>query len=175
MTEALFADKAKSAQPVLASFQVEQTDHELRITDGDGSVYVGYVQAADAVQRQRLAKAEAPAAARASRATGGALKQSTPANLDLDRLALQDYSFRVVGTNRTLRQNVVFTGSFIAATNSIRLPPMDTNLALGTRLDNAPAGSIQQNALPLLNSRIAGKVVIGSGKAIEINARPTAP
>lgn len=160
----LLAYKAKPAQPVLASFQVEQADSELRITDGDGSVYAGYVQVADAVQRARLAKA-----------TGRAIEQGASANLDSDQLALQNYSFRVAGTNQTLRKQVVFTGNLIAITNSIQLPSADTNLAFGIRLGDLQAGSNRQNLLPLLNSRIAGKVVIGSGKAIEINAWPASP
>jgi hypothetical protein len=175
VTEALLADKAKPAHPVLASFHVEQADRELRITDGDGSVYAGYLQAADTVQRARPAKAEAPAAARVSRGRGGALEQSPSANLDTDQPASQNYFFRVAGTNQTLRKQVVFTGNFITAANSISLPPTDTNLAFGNRLGNAQAGSPQQNVLPLLNSRIAGKLVIGSDKAIEINALPASP
>ncbi len=174
-TKALAEDKAKAAHSVLASFEVEQADHELRITDGDGSVYAGYVQPADAGQRARLAKAEAPAAAQASRATGGALQTSAPASLGLDQSVRHNYFFRVTGTNRTLHKQVVFTGNLIATADSIRLSPADTNLAFGTPLGDVQAGFSRQNLLPLLNSRIAGKVVVGSGKAIEINALPTAP
>lgn len=158
------AYKAKPAQPVLASFQVEQADSELRITDGDGSVYAGYVQAVDAVQRARLAKA-----------TGGAIEQGTVANRDLEPLAPQNYFFRVVGTNRTLRKQVVFTGNLIAITNSTQLPSANTNLAFGTRPGDLQTSPHRQNFLPLLNSRIAGKLVVGSGKAIEINALPAGP
>jgi hypothetical protein len=91
----------------------------------------------------------------------------------------------------------VFTGNLLTATNSILSLPGLTNfgvgggLAIEDRLDalsyGATNGSIggvwggSQNAtaqpgfLPLLNSRISGKVVVGSGKAFDINALPTSP
>ena len=43
---ALYDDKVPPAHAVLASFQLEQTGSQLRIVDGDGSVYSGYVPAA---------------------------------------------------------------------------------------------------------------------------------
>src|ERR1035441_8927193 len=55
------ADKAKLTHPVLASFEVEQAGPELRIVDGDGSVYSGYVQLADAARRRLTTPAEASA------------------------------------------------------------------------------------------------------------------
>ena len=58
-TKASLADKATPAHPVLASFQVEQAGPELRIVDGDGSVYSGYLQIAAAARPQRSAKTEA--------------------------------------------------------------------------------------------------------------------
>ena len=118
---ALFEDKAPPAHAVLASFQLEQTGSQLRIVDGDGSVYSGYVQPADAARRARSAKAAAPAVAGAARAPVRALKQTTASSLDSDRLASQSYSFRVVGTNRSLNQKVVFTGDLLTATNLVSL------------------------------------------------------
>lgn len=170
------ADKAKAAQAVLASFLVEQTDRELRITDADGSVYSGYVRAADAARMAREIRADAPAAARASKAASGTLPgEAASAKLNGVQLALQNYAFRVVGTNRTLRKKVVFTGNLLATSSPVGRPPTGAPAAIGTLLEKTRADSVQQTALPLLNSRIAGKVVIGSGTAIEINALPAAP
>jgi hypothetical protein len=170
-----FADKATPAHPVLASFQLEQAGRELRIVDGDGSVYSGSVQLDDATRRARPVKAEAPAATTAARAPGRVFEEKAASSLDSDRLAPQTYSFRVAGTNRSLNKKVVFTGNLLAATNLNLSVPVATNFGIGGNwvgFQNAPA---QQGFRPLLNSRISGKVVIGSSKAVEINALPTSP
>ena len=169
------ANKTPPAHPVLASFQVQQMGDELRIVDGDGSVYSGYVRPAAAARRARSINGEAPAAARASRASEELLEEKAAAQLDTDRLPPQIYSFRVAGTSRSLHKKVVFTGNLLTATNLTWSLPVATNLSIGGGLggfQNAPA---QQGHLPLLNSRISGKVVIGSGKAVEVNALPTSP
>jgi hypothetical protein len=87
----------------------------------------------------------------------------------------QNYFFRVVGTNRTVHKKVVFTGNLLAATNSHLLQPFTNSLRLGSDVSGGRTGSAQQNLLPLLNTRISGKVVVGNGKAVEINALPTSP
>ena len=170
-----YADKAKAARPVLVSFQVEQAGRELRLTDEDGSVYKGYLQVADAAQSNRRLRSEAPAAARTANVVNGALDQAAASNSNLDQLGPQNYAFRVAGTNRTLRKKVVFTGNLIATSNLIVLPPSATNRLFGSLLGNAAAGSAQTGILPLSNARITGKVQVGSGKAVEINALPAQP
>jgi hypothetical protein len=168
------ADKATPAQSVLASFQVEQTGTDLRIIDGDGSVYSGYLRLADAVRRQRSAKTEAPAASPAP-AVGGVLEERSAARLDSNQLTLQTYSFRVVGTNRSLHKKVVFTGNLTATTNAPAVHSFTNLLSFGGGLGARLTGSTQTNLLPLLNLRISGKVVVGNGKAVEIDALPTSP
>ncbi len=190
-------DRGAAAHAVLASFQVEQAGTVLRIVDGDGSVYTGSLQLAKAAQRLRAAKAESPASALATRAPAGALEQEADLRLDSDRLAEQIYSFRVAGTNQSLQKKVVFTGNLLTATGLILSLPGATNLTVGGVLvsgdrreglsyganklntgsafggfQNAPA---PQGFQPLLNSRISGKLVIGSAKAVEINALPASP
>ena len=179
---------------VLASFRVEQAGHALRIVDGDGSVYTGSLQLANANRRARSAKAEAPALALAARAPARALVEEGAPRLDSDRLAQQTYSFRVAGTNRSLQKKVVFTGNLLTAANLTLWPPAATNLSvagtlsgggrrnvlsygatnlsIGTVLDGFQNAPGQPGFLPLPNSRISGKVVVGSGKATEINALP---
>jgi hypothetical protein len=173
-TKAALADKATPAQPVLASFQVEQAGRALRIVDGDGSVYSGYVQIADAARRQRSIMAAAPAAAPAP-GPGGVLEEKAAARLDSEQPAPPTYFFRVAGTNRSLHKKVVFTGNLIAATNSPLLPPGTNYLNFGSSLGAVRYGAGQPDLLPLLNSRITGKVVVGNGKAVDINALPTNP
>jgi hypothetical protein len=172
-TKKSLADKAVPAQPVLASFQVEQAGQELRIVDGDGSVYSGRLQLATAARRSRAVKAKAPAATLGSRAPAGAFQEKAALSLDSDPLAAQTYFFRVAGTNRSLNKQVVFTGNLLTATNLALSLPLATNSSTGGGvggLQNAPA---QPVLLPLFNSRISGKLVIGTGKAVEINALPS--
>jgi hypothetical protein len=168
------ADKAASAHPVLASFDVEQAGRELRIVDGDGSVYNGYVEIADAVRGRRSIVAAAPAAAPAP-GPGGVLGARAAAWSDSDQPVPPTYYFRVAGTNRSLHKKVVFTGNLLAATNVAWFQPVTNNLSYGSGFGAVRNGSHQPDLLPLLNTRISGKVVVGNGKAVEINALPTKP
>ena len=104
-----------------------------------------------------------------------AFKPKTASSLDSDLLPSQSYSFRVAGTNRSLNQKVVFTGNLLTATNLVSLVPAATNLSPGDVLERNQAVPVQHGLVPLLNSRISGKVVIGSRKAVEINALPASP
>ncbi len=173
--QAVFADQSKPAHPVLASFQVEQTGSHLRIVDGDGSVYSGYVQAATTARRAPSARAAATAAAPASRVPLDGLEPEKAAGLYSKRPASQTYSFRVAGTNRSLNQSIVFTGNLLTATNLASSLSAATNLSIGGGLGGSPNAPAPLGLLPLLNLQISGKVVIGSGNAVEINALPATP
>jgi hypothetical protein len=173
--KAAFADQATSGHPVLASFQVEQAGQELRILDGDGSVYRGYLQLASAARQTRPVKAEAPGAARASRAPAEAFEGKDTLGLDLDHVAPQSYSFRVAGTNRSLNKKVVFTGNLVAATNFTLSLPVRKDAGVAGRLGGSQDAPGRTLLLPLSNSRISGKVVVGSGKPVELNALPAKP
>jgi hypothetical protein len=168
-------DQTAPAHPVLAAFQVEQAGRELRIVDGDGSVYSGYLQLADAARRRSSATAEAPAAARPSRALGTVLEEKSKAIQDADQPAPQTYFFRVTGTNRSLQKKVVFTGNLLSATNLALFQVVTNDLKISGSLVGLRGGAGQPAPLPLLNSRISGKVVIGNAQAVEINALPASP
>jgi hypothetical protein len=174
-TKASFADKLTPAHPVLASFQVEQAGLKLRIVDSDGSVYSGNLQLAAVARSRRSAKSEPAAAARPSQALGAKLEEMPAASFDSDQPAPQTYSFRVTGTNRSLQKRVVFTGNLLAATNLTLSPPVSVNAGTASSVSGFRPASSQPNLLRLGNSRISGKVVIGSGKAVEVNALPTSP
>jgi hypothetical protein len=149
-------------QPLLASFRVEQNGDAMRIVDADGSVYTGALQVAQEESTSRALfsdalKSQPPAASAAK----------TPAQSQ----AVQNYFFRVAGTNRNLNQNIVFSGNLIPLTN---VPFLRTNAgafggAAGVRRVT-PASSAPISLL--LNSRISGKAVIGNQKEIEVNATP---
>jgi hypothetical protein len=166
-------EQAAAASPVLASFQVEQTGAELRVVDGDGSVYRGYLQGADTATRARALKLESPAAGKSSPATTGQFYSRSADRLDADHVLLQAYTFRVVGTNRSLQQKVVFTGSLLPAAPAASTAPAVTNPRIGVGFGGAQAGAAHSLASPLQNSRISGKVVVGNAKAVQIDAEPS--
>ncbi|HWD93994.1 MAG TPA: hypothetical protein VG938_16810 [Verrucomicrobiae bacterium] len=155
------AKEAGSPEPVLTSFRVEQIAGELRVVDADGSVYTGTVQVAskDIESHAVFAGAfkNAPAAS-----SNGTLQQMPGA---------QNYFFRVTGTNRNLRQNIVFSGSLIPITNVFA---MGTNANGTGGSGGGGAGAMPTALSPLLlwNSRISGTAVIGNQKEIEVNATP---
>jgi hypothetical protein len=169
------ADKVSPAQPVLTSFQVEQAGSELRIVDGDGSVYSGFVQIADGLERLRPFNGEKPAAAGALKAPAAKLAPQSALAAGSSRQAGQNYYFRVTGTNRTLHKNVVFTGNLVAAANLTLFTQTTNALNYGSAVGGSQPARAVQSPQPLLNARISGKVVIGDRKEIEINAVPTGP
>jgi len=131
----------------------------MRVVDTDGSVYTGTVQLANQVPESHTVVASAFKSAPTSSAVR-ALQQIP---------VVQNYFFRVIGTNRNLRQNVVFSGNLIPLTNAVI-----------TRTNVAAVGGLAGGAMPatptpslLLNSRISGKAVIGNRPAIDVNAAPS--
>jgi hypothetical protein len=169
------ADKASPAQPVLTSFQVEQSGSELRIVDGDGSVYSGFVQLADHANRLGSVNGDKPAAALALKAPAAKPAPQSAMAAGSTKQAGQNYYFRVTGTNRTLHKKVVFTGNLVAAAN-VTLFTQTTNASTyGSAVGGSQPAPAVQSPQPLLNARISGKAVIGDRKEIEINAVPTGP
>jgi hypothetical protein len=77
------------------------------------------------------------------------------------------FAFKVAGTNQTLKQTVTFTAEVLAPKNALSLlgPAGTVN---GNRV--APP---ELNPLPLQNSRISGKALIGTNQEIEVNAIPS--
>ena len=149
---------------VLDSFKVEQNGNDLRVIDNDGSTYngnivVGAVQAPPGATFALAGRAE-EAAAR-SRSFGGA---ALNLNREQEAPAQQNFYFQVSGTNRTLNQNVVFTGNFIPATNAVlnQMP-----------VQNIPQVQNAQN-FPLFinNSIIVGKAQVEKSQLIDVNAVP---
>jgi hypothetical protein len=103
------------------------------------------------------------------------LEEKSTASLDADQPAPPTYFFRVTGTNRSLQKKVVFTGNLLPATNLALFQPATNDFKSGGGLGGFRGIAPQPDPLPLLHSRISGKVVIGSGQAVEINALPASP
>jgi hypothetical protein len=160
------ADKRSATKPILFSFELQQLGREVRIIDSDGSVYSGSFQPAEVFSYLESPPSEKAAVTRSLQTTE-ALSQRKDAFADSKLQTDMSYAFKVVGTNQTLKQIVTFTGQVLAPTNALSLV--------------APAGTVngnrvarpELNPLPLQNSRVAGKALIGTNQEIEVNAIPS--
>jgi hypothetical protein len=173
----LFKNSVASAQatPVLQSFQVQQNGDAISVVDRDGSIYNGSVQPEPATVRNEPAPEEATAARVAPPQSRTKAAQSA----GNEQQAAQNYFFRVAGTNRTLKQNVVFTGNLLANSGAPQMAQTSNSYGgtgggggggAGNQLQQAVANSSQQSLLS--SSRIIGTAVIASTNQIEINAVP---
>ena len=191
------AVKPSSRQIVLNEFTVEQNGNALKVVDGDGSVYKGYVEfapvdmvvstnlgviASNYVQ-QTLAYGSqmAPTTSHEPKATSGEVQVPTQARHADGFAAVQEqnanlgqnYYFRVEGTNRSLKERVVFTGNIF---NNM-LVNADQNAAASvqqfrqqtqvqqTHSNNAYNFQLQKNNF------INGRVLLGNSRqSTELNA-----
>jgi hypothetical protein len=172
----LYRNVSTAAQtaPVLQSFQVLQNGDAISVVDRDGSVYQGSVQVATA-EREEPALAEAPAGAAAPLQNQTKVVQSA----GNQQQTVQNYFFRVAGMNRTLKQNVVFSGNVEALpgaiTNSIQNFGSSGGGGAGGVVQNNQPVSTNQQQSQLSNSRVVGTAVIDRTNQIEINAVPVTP
>lgn len=158
--------KDAPTSPVLANFQMEQAGDQLRVIDGDGSIYLGDLNLASArygggSKGAAAVEQEEKLAVRRSVAAAAAAQPSA-----------QNYLYRVAGTNRTLNQRVEFTWNFVALTNA---PAQSKTQVVGDKLKQASAEVPQQFPALLQNSSIQGRAQINVAKEIEINAVPVKP
>jgi len=158
-------DKSAGAKPILVSFELQQRGREVQIIDSDGSVYSGSFQPPETFTYLNSAPSEKAAATRSLQTE--ALSERKDAFSDSKLQTDMSYSFKVTGTNQTLKQTVTFTAEVLAPKNALSLvgPAGTVN---GNRV--APP---ELNALPLQNSRISGRALIGTNKEVEVNAVPS--
>jgi hypothetical protein len=161
---------AGSATPLLASFQVEQSGQEIRVVDADGSVYTGTWQLATTDNARQAAAPQAAESPAPAAASDGVVRMAPSPKAEAQPRIVPQYSFRVSGTNRNLKQNIVFSGNFIPLTNRPSTPAVSG--AIAGAAEKGRESSETTTPPLLLNSRIAGKVVIGGEREIEVNAAP---
>jgi hypothetical protein len=211
---------AVAAEP-LANFQFVQSGNQLRVIDSDGSAYTGSIQVASApaVLAAPVASATPRAEASQVRARSAGNARQSPAATTMGLVAdsnagigggrqmaeadatelpsepsapAQTYNFRVVGANRTLQQNVLFTGQLHLPANAAMNQSFTAN-SLSQQFQNAtsPAGqqvppsaanqSISnqalptQNSMPLNQSRISGELRVGNRAPVPLEAQPLGP
>lgn len=164
--------KANKAVLVLANFQVQQNGNAVRILDADGSVYDGSLLPESAVVQSGPASTTTPAPP----VTVPTQVEQPKTSVDQEKLqTAQNYFFRVTGTNRTLKQNVVFAGNLLAISNertNLQQSFSGSGAIGGSQLQSA---STNQKQLPWSNLRIEGTAVIAETNNIEINAVPLLP
>jgi len=155
-----------NAPAVLVSFHVEQEGETLRIKDADGSIYSGAARPLVTLT-SAAAGSDAVPSIRRSRAE----QAKTPAQTAAQ--PVQNYAFEVVGTNRTLKQRVVFNGILlenVAPASNVR-----TTSNLGTQFRNVQLQNVSNaanNQSVGSNRRISGKAIIGGSQEFPVDALP---
>jgi hypothetical protein len=154
---AKIAEDTKVQTTVLSNFQIEQNGNEVTVIDADGSTYNGTVANALAEDSKR------------SDSFGLAEKNSQQ---PVSNNSTDGYGFRVVGTNRTLNQQVVFAWNYIPLTNATAV----TNGRFATEEISTINSLNRLQQFPgFQNSYLNGRAQISTDKEIEINARPVSP
>jgi hypothetical protein len=105
-----FRSKPKQTLNILNEFQVEQTDHEIRVVDGDGSTYSGRLEPLAKNDARSIFNQKRNFAAPSARA---------PASFDDNAQAANaEFYFRATGYNSSLKKRVVFEGNYIASSSA---------------------------------------------------------
>ncbi len=165
------ASKTSTANVVLTSFQMEQVGDRIRVIDNDGSTYIGHLQKVNAPVKQQIDDGrELLNEARKAKTLASASATSKDSKSEAE--ADPDYYFRVVGTNRNLKQQVIFSGHLLANADSAGYSNTNLNTTAAAQLQ-VPA---QNQSVPvLLNSRIDGTALVGGSNNVSIRAVPVAP
>ena len=99
-----FRSRLKQTANILNEFQVEQSDHEIRLVDADGSTYSGKLEplAQNDARSVYNQKKNAPSS------------QGTPTFDEKAQSANAEYYFRATGYNTSLKKSLVFEANYIA-------------------------------------------------------------
>ena len=105
-----FRSKPKQTLNILNEFQVEQTDHEIRVVDADGSAYSGKLEPLGQNDARSIFNQKRDYAAPSSRAPAGFDDKAQAANAE--------FYFRATGYNSSLKKRLVFEGNYVASSVS---------------------------------------------------------
>jgi hypothetical protein len=105
-----FRNKPKQTLKILNEFQVEQTDHEIRVTDSDGSTYSGKLEPLAQNDPRSIFNQKRNYPAPASRPAPGFDEKGQAANAE--------FYFRATGYNGSLKKHLVFEGNYVASSVS---------------------------------------------------------
>ncbi len=123
-----FRSKLKQTANILNEFQVEQSDHEIRLVDADGSTYSGKLEPlaqndARSVYHQKNASS--------SRATSTLDEKVQSANAE--------YYFRATGYNTSLKKSLVFEGNYVTPLEVAQKKVAKTKTESEERDEESPA------------------------------------
>lgn len=178
--------------PILNTFRIEQRGEVINVVDEDGSAYTGFVQPAEPIQllgegtvtnRQGAAaaafrKSSEPGGFGGAGVAYGAGGVGAPvARQSLAVAPVQNYFFRVSGTNRALNQPVIFTGQLLVEPVPEKPEPATAAGFAGgaeTRdvVGGEPRRAVVQQAQVL---RVLGTAVLGHTQSITIDAVSASP
>src|SRR5205823_4530780 len=105
-----FRSKTKQSLNILNEFQVEQTDHEIRVVDADGSTYSGKLEPLAQNDARSVFNQKQNYTAPAPRAASSFDDKAQAANAE--------FYFRATGYNSSLKKRLVFEGNYIASSVS---------------------------------------------------------
>ncbi len=159
--------------PVLNNFQIQQQGRDLRVVDGDGSIYKGVVDEENTFYKQVLTQKER----QLSQSFDNRARFQAPKLADATATATKPsaenfYFYRVEGTNRSLNQHVVFSWNFVPTNDALAAAQLDYKNSL-LKIDATKAPP--QFPLLLQNSFIEGRARFGESQAVEVNAVPVKP
>ncbi len=167
----------QNSQGVLNSFRVEQTGDQIRVIDNDGSIYLGSVRLEAETAKRALAREQEELPRKAADDQKQIPSARAPATafggINGMAQALQNYSFRVSGTNRSLNQRVVLIGNYAVAAPAA--PALQLSASNALAYGRPPASANGGASVQSINSRIQGRAVIGGTNHIEIDALPVQP
>ena len=124
-----FRSKTKQSLNILNEFQVEQTDHEIRVVDADGSTYSGKLEPLPQNDARSIFNQKRNYAAPSSRATTSFDNKAQPAN--------SEFYFRATGYNSSLKKRLVFEGNYMAP--SVSAQKKAAKAEAGERDEQIPA------------------------------------
>lgn len=149
---------------VLESFQVQQTGDEVKIIDGDGSVYIGSMLPPE-TENESLADRDKDTTRSRSelQVRGGSLPAQSQAIGGFTQQSQPSRAFRATGMNRTLNQQIVIDGTFE------QMPAPELRKAVR---EAQKAEAAKQAATPLPQLQIQGRVQVGTRQELFLNATP---
>jgi len=126
-----FRSKPKQTLNILNEFQVEQTDHEIRVVDADGSAYSGKLEPLAKNDARSIFNQKRDYAAPSPRAPAGFDDKAQASNAE--------FYFRATGYNSSLKKRVVFEGNYIASSSAAQKKAAEAKVEAEERDEQTPA------------------------------------
>jgi hypothetical protein len=144
--------KLANVQAVLNNFELEQRGSEIKITDEDGSIYIGNVISQDEAKKRYFRAQNVP-----QRPQNGVAGPGEPQML-----------FYAFGTNVSLKQEVSIEANILQVTNAVTVPGLAPSSKRLNEPQNRRGGAVPQQT-------IQGRAKVGTNQEVLINAVPSQP